>query len=111
MYCAEHYPGRLALFALARRAVLQIPGLELREVYHISEADAVKARVRQEYRDTSRLEVIEQRTPYNPVTLPSLPRMACPVREIAWNKTGQQVIHPCKRRVTENGFCQEHQLS
>jgi len=37
--------------------------------------------------------------------------MACPVREIAWDKTGQQVIHPCKRRVTENGFCQEHQLS
>src|SRR5882762_588064 len=110
MYCAEHHPGRLALLALARRSMLQIPGLVLSEVYHISERDAVKARVLQEYRDKYRLECLSQRMPYEPVSLSPLPRTQCPIREIAWDKTGRQVKYPCKHQATENGFCQEHQL-
>jgi hypothetical protein len=67
--------------------------------------------VLQEYRDKYRLEAIEQRTPYKPVSLPPLPRTACPVRAIDWDKTGRQVTHCCKRLTTENGFCKEHQIA
>src|SRR5438445_33112 len=112
MYCAEHYPSRLALLALARRSVLQTPGLVLREPYYVSEADAVRVRVLQECIDKARQEYHSQLREYKPVLLPSLPRTQCPIREIDWdNKTGRQVKRSCKHRPTENGFCEMHQLS
>jgi hypothetical protein len=49
--------------------------------------------------------------PYEPVLLPGLPRFQCPCVTLGWNAKGEQTRQLCREKVTDNGFCEEHQLA
>jgi hypothetical protein len=47
--------------------------------------------------------------PYEPVSLPPLPRRACPFKIITWDAKGKQAKVLCKEKPLANGFCSAHQ--
>jgi len=48
---------------------------------------------------------------YEPSSLPSLPRKICPCVTLGWNAKGGQTKQPCRSKVADNGFCEQHGLA
>jgi hypothetical protein len=110
MYCIEHYPPLQSVNALVARVQEDLPVFRNAEIeyWRVEDSERMRESILRKYRVE---EMQAPRESYSPVSLPSLPRKVCPCRTLGWNKDGSQTKQPCRGKVTENGFCENHRLS
>lgn len=113
MYCGEHYPPLQGLNSFISSVQEAIPALRSAtvEYWPIENSERMMESILRK----RQAEIADQpKTPYEPTSLPLLPRQACPCYTIDWTDAGsykKQVKLPCHNEPADNGFCSEHQAS
>jgi hypothetical protein len=110
MYCIEHYPSLQSVNALVTRVQNDLSVFQSAEVeyWRAEDSKQMKESILRKYQAE---EMLVSKEPYSPVSLPSLPRSACPCVTLGWTTKGEQTKQRCNSRVQANGFCAEHRLS
>jgi hypothetical protein len=113
MYCADHYPPLQGINSFTSRAQEAIPAFRSAKVecWRVEDGARMRESILRGYIIEYQREAKRDLGPYQPVSLPQLPRSACPCITLDWNKDGSQTRQRCRGKVMENGFCWDHRLS